>query len=272
MTDSPTTSSAPQAEGDAEIDTTVPQSPRIWNYWMGGTDNYEVDRRIGDAYRAAAPSIEVMARASRVYLIRTVTFLARECGVRQFLEIGPGLPTYDSTHEVLRREAPGARVVYVDKDPLVLRRVRAAREADPETVAGCVAADLHEPDAILEAVRGPLDFDQPVALVLAGILGHIQDFDESLSIVRRLLAPLPSGSYFLHYEGTDTEQSLGDGQAIYEGTGAEPYVMRTPGQLARYYDGLDLVEPGIVSCPLWRPEPGESPEVVDIYGGVARKP
>ncbi|MGW0825414.1 SAM-dependent methyltransferase [Streptomyces sp. NPDC002845] len=262
----------PDQEALSKIDTTVPHSARIWNYWMGGKDNYEVDRVAGDAYREIAPNIETMARASRTYLIRTVTFVARDCGIRQFLDIGTGLPTYDNTHQVAQKVAPESRIVYVDNDPLVLRHAQALLTSTPEGVTDYVDADLHDPDTILEAVGKILDFSRPVGLMLMGILGHIQDYEEAKSIVRRLQAALPSGSYFVHYDSTDTDQELKRAQDGYDDTGAIPYVLRSPEQLAAYYEGLELLEPGIVSCPLWRPEPGTAPVPTDVYGGVAYKP
>ncbi|MDW8804413.1 SAM-dependent methyltransferase [Streptomyces scabiei] len=261
----------PDQEALSKIDTTVPHSARIWNYWMGGKDNYEVDREAGDAYREIAPNIETMARASRVYLIRTVTFVARERGIRQFLDIGTGLPTYDNTHQVAQKVAPESRIVYVDNDPLVLRHAQALLTSTPEGVTDYVDADLRDPDTILEAAGKVLDFDRPVALMLMGILGHIQDYDEARDIVRRLQAALPSGSYFVHYDSTDTDAELKRAQDGYDDTGAVPYVLRSPRQLHAYYEGLELLEPGIVSCPLWRPEPGTNPQPTDVYGGVAHK-
>ncbi|MDW6057822.1 SAM-dependent methyltransferase [Streptomyces sp. FXJ1.4098] len=260
-----------------KIDTSVPHSARIWNYWMGGKDNYEVDRVAGDQYREVAPTIEVMARASRAYLIRTVTHVAGEAGIRQFLDIGTGLPTYDNTHQVAQRIAPEARIVYVDNDPLVLRHAQALLTSTPEGVTDYIDADLHEPDRILEAASKTLDFSRPVALMLMGILGHIQDYDEARSIARRLQDALPAGSYFVHYDSTDTDQALKQAQQGYDDTGAVPYVLRSPEQIARFYDGLEVIEPGIVSCPLWRPESADASidapiEKTDVYGGVAHKP
>ncbi|WBB61478.1 SAM-dependent methyltransferase [Streptomyces sp. WMMC500] len=260
------------AEGAlSKIDTTVPHSARIWNYWMGGKDNYAVDRQAGDEYRQIAPNIETMARASRDYLIRTVTHVAGEAGIRQFLDIGTGLPTYDNTHQVAQRLAPESRIVYVDNDPLVLRHAQALLTSTREGVTTYVDEDLRKPEAILEQAGKTLDFSRPVALMLMGILGHIKDYDEAKSIVRRLQAALPSGSYFVHYDSTATDAALQEAQQGYDDTGAVPYVLRTPDEISVYYDGLELIEPGIVSCPLWRPEPGTDPEPTDVYGGVALK-
>ncbi|MGW1626997.1 SAM-dependent methyltransferase [Streptomyces sp. NPDC002172] len=254
------------------FDTTIPNSARTWNYWLGGKDHYDADRQAGDAYRAIAPQIDTMARESRRYLIRAVSFLAGELGVRQFLDIGTGLPTADNTHEVAQRINPAARIVYVDNDPIVLAHARALLISTREGRTDYVDADLHDPDMILAAARDLLDFTQPVALMLMGVLGHIQDHAEATAIVRRLQADLPTGSYFVHYDGIDTDVDLTKAQAGYDGTGALPYVLRSPAQLSAYYRDLELLEPGIVSCPLWRPDPNSSPEPTDVYGGIARKP
>ncbi|MFD9441822.1 SAM-dependent methyltransferase [Streptomyces sp. NPDC060006] len=253
-----------------QIDSTVPHSARIWNYWLGGKDNYEVDQQAGDAYLAIAPNIKTMARASRGFLVRAVTLVAGELGVRQFLDIGTGLPAQDNTHQVAQRTAPTSRIVYVDNDPLVLSHAAALLRSGPHGSTDYIDADLHEPEKIIEAAGQILDFDQPVALMLMGILGHIQDHQAAQSIVRRLQAALPPGSYFLHYDGTDTDTDVKRAQEGYDDTGAVPYVLRSPKQISVYYEGLELLDPGIVSCPLWRPEPGTDPEPTDVYGGVAR--
>ncbi|MFF0449721.1 SAM-dependent methyltransferase [Streptomyces sp. NPDC004609] len=255
-----------------EIDTSVPHSARIWNYWMGGKDNYEVDRAAGDAYLSLAPQIATMARESRKYLIRAVTHLTRDLGVRQFLDIGTGLPSYDNTHQVAQRIAADAKVVYVDNDPIVLTHAAALLPGTRDGVTTYISADLHDPQKILDAAGKILDFRAPVALMLMGILGHIQDFGEAQAIVRRLQAALPSGSYFVHYDSVGIDDDLTKAQEGYDDTGAVPYVLRTPEQITTFYEGLDLLDPGIVSCPLWRPDPGTSPEPTDIYGGIGRKP
>ncbi|MFD9187195.1 SAM-dependent methyltransferase [Streptomyces phaeochromogenes] len=256
--------------GPKRIDSTVPHSARIWNYWLGGKDNYEVDQQAGDTYRDIAPNIETMARASRGFLVRAVTFVAGELGVRQFLDIGTGLPVEDNTHQVAQRVAPESRIVYVDNDPLVLSHAAALLWSGPHGSTDYIDADLHEPEKIIEAAGQILDFDKPVTLMLMGILGHIQDHQAAQSIARRLQAALPSGSYFIHYDGTDTDADLKRAQDCYDDTGAIPYVLRSPEQISAYYEGLELLDPGIVSCPLWRPEPGTDPEPTDVYGGVAR--
>jgi O-methyltransferase involved in polyketide biosynthesis len=256
-----------------EIDTSVPHSARIWNYWLGGKDNYPVDRDAGDQYRELAPEVVDVARASRAFLTRTVRWLAGEAGIRQFLDIGTGLPTADNTHEVAQRVAPESRVVYVDNDPVVLAHARALLTST-QGLTAYIDADLHEPDTILEAATKTLDFSEPVALMLMGILGHF-DYDEARSIVKRLLDPLPSGSYLTLNDGTNIiSESFVQAQENYNRSGAVPYHLRSPEQIAGFFEGLELVEPGLVSVPRWRPDPadGEPPEELDAFGAVGRKP
>jgi hypothetical protein len=257
------------------FDTSVPSSARIWNYWLGGKDHFPVDEEAGDAYLKIAPQVAVMARESRAYLIRTVEFLTGELGVRQFLDIGTGLPTAKNTHEVAQAIAPDSKIVYVDNDPQVLAHARTLLYGTREGVTDYIDADLREPEVFLEAARRILDFDEPIALMLMGILGHIRDYDEARSIVRHLQASLPDGSYVVTYDGVDEDDALRKAQQGYDDTGAAPYVLRSPFQLAAFHDGFTLLEPGFVSCPLWRPDPNpdpdKSPQYTDIYGGVSRK-
>jgi O-methyltransferase involved in polyketide biosynthesis len=258
------------------IDTTVPHSARIWNYWLGGKDNYAVDRAAGDEWLATFPGMRDVAQASRAFLIRSIRYLAGEVGIRQFLDIGTGLPTADNTHQVAQRIAPEARIVYVDNDPMVLAHARALLNSTREGATAYIDADLRDTDKIIAQAAETLDFTKPIALILSGILGHITNTAEARSIVRRLMDALPSGSYLSLNDGTSVvggeqmEQATED----YNQSGAVPYVQRDPKQIASFFDGLELVEPGVVSCPRWRPEgtSGEPPAEVDAFGGVAKKP
>jgi O-methyltransferase involved in polyketide biosynthesis len=262
-----------QGTGPPEIDASVPHSARIWNYWLGGKDNYPVDRAAGDQFREAFPGVVDVARASRAFLTRAVRFLAGEAGIRQFLDIGTGLPTVDNTHQVAQRVAPESRIVYVDNDPLVLVHARALLTSSPQGVTDYVDADLRDPDTIVQAAAKTLDFDQPIALMLMGILGHIVDDEEARSIVKRLLDALPSGSYLALFDGTDTDRAGVEAQEQYNQSGAVPYRLRSPTQIAGFFEGLELLEPGVVSCPRWRPEPDAGgPADADAFGGVGRKP
>jgi hypothetical protein len=267
-----------QATEPPEIDTEVPNSARIWNYWLGGKDNFPVDRDAGDDYRAIYPEIVDVARASRRFLTRAVRYLAGQAQVRQFLDIGTGLPTADNTHEVAQRVAPDAKVVYVDNDPVVLAHARAlltttTRQGD----TAYIDADLRDPDTILGAAARTLDFTQPVGLMLLGILGHIEDDEEARSIVKRLMDALPPGSYLTICDGTNDISEAGvEAQRRYNESGAVPYRLRSATQVTAFFEGLEVVEPGVVSCPRWRPDPDDRsrglPAEMDQFAGVGRKP
>jgi hypothetical protein len=260
------------------IDTTVPHSARIWNYWLGGKDNYAVDREAGDAWMATHPQITVIARESRAFLQRVVRFLAGEVGIRQFLDVGTGLPTAENTHEVAQRIAPDARVVYVDNDPLVLAHARALLVGTSRGSTRYLHADMHDVTGLIEGATEILDFREPMAVFFMGVLGHIADLDEARTLVQEILARVPAGSYLAICDGTPTEGKQ-KAQEGYAKTGAVPYQHRPPGEIARFFDGLEWVEPGLVSIPLWRPDSpmdgastiSGSPVPIDEYGGVARK-
>ncbi|WP_275477739.1 SAM-dependent methyltransferase [Herbidospora cretacea] len=258
------------------IDTTVPHSARMWNYWLGGKDHYEVDRVAGDQFAEAFPDIVAIARLSRYLLARVVRHLGAEAGVNQFLDIGAGLPTVDNTHDLAQRIDPTARVVYVDNDPLVLSHARALLVGTREGVTGYIDADLRDHEAILAGARKSLDFDRPVALMLMGILGYMTDADKPYEIVRALMDPLPSGSYLVVWDGSNvvTGEALDKAQDdLNEGPGA-PYTLRDQEEISRFFDGLELVEPGVVPITQWRPDadPFGPPQPVDALVGVARKP
>jgi S-adenosyl methyltransferase len=255
------------------IDASVPHSARIWNYWLGGKDNYRADREAGDAFLTFYPQQLDKARACRSFLSRAVRYLVLEEGVRQFLDVGTGLPTADNTHDVAQCAAPEARIVYVDNDPLVLAHARALLTSSPEGVTSYVDADMHDPRAILDEAAKTLDLDQPVALLMIGVLGHVEDYDEACSIVRRLLDGLPPGSFLVESDGTDTSPAYLEAIEQYRDSGGVPYNARTHEQIAGFYDGLELIEPGVVPIHLWRPEPtrfGSAPDV-DESGGIGRR-
>ena len=256
------------------IDAAVPHSARIWNYWLGGKDNFAADRAAGDQYRATFPGVVELARASRAFLKRSVRYLAGEAGVRQFLDVGTGLPTFDNTHEVAQRVAPDARVVYVDNDPLVLVHARALLVGTPEGHTAYIDADLHDPDRILTEAGTTLDFAAPIAIIFSGVLGHVPDTEEARGIVKRLLDAAPSGSYLAINDGTseDVVDKADKAAEEYAETGAVPYNNRTPEEIASFFAGLELVEPGVVSVPLWRPDPGDDVRELGAFGGVGRKP
>lgn len=256
----------------AKLDTSVPHSARIWNYWMGGKDNYAADREAGDAYIEMFPGIVPLAQQSRQFLIRSVRYLTAEAGIRQFLDIGTGLPTMENTHEVAQRAAPDSRIVYVDNDPMVLVHARALlTNTTPEGVTDYVDADFHDPDQIVADARNVLNFNLPIAVMFMGVLGHVADDDEVLSIVARVMAAVPSGSYLVLWDSTNTSEGFDEAQQDYDDTGAVPYVLRSPEQVGRCFEGLELLEPGLVSISLWRPD-SDGAVGVDGYGAVGRKP
>ncbi|WP_051580854.1 SAM-dependent methyltransferase [Pseudonocardia acaciae] len=253
----------------------VPHSARIWNYWMGGKDNYPVDRLAGDAVAAVYPRMGLLAKQSRQFLIRVVRFLAGEAGVDQFLDIGAGLPIMQNTHEVAHEIAPRARVVYVDNDPLVLTHARALlTHTTPEGATAHIGADCRDPDVVLAGARGVLDLDRPVAVMLMGVLGYVSDTDQVREIVARTMDAVPSGSYLALWDCVSTSKAMRAVEAAYARTGAMPYTVRDVDLLAGCFDGLDVVDPGFVSISQWRPEAGQvgGAIAVDGYGAVARKP
>lgn len=267
---------APAGPGP-KLDTTVSHSARIWNYWLGGKDNYAVDRAAGDKVAAMLPSIVAQVRADRAFLGRAVRYLAGEAGIRQFLDIGTGLPTADNTHEVAQRVAPESRIVYADNDPLVLAHARALLTSTPEGVCDYVGGDLRDPGKILAGAARTLDFAQPAGLMLLGVLHHVSGTGEAYSIVRRLVAALAPGSFVAISHSASAVHGAAMEEAVrhWNQVGTPPMTLRSPEQIAGFFDGLDLLAPGVVSCSRWRP--GLSPvggqaAEVDEFCGVARKP
>ncbi|WP_398684092.1 SAM-dependent methyltransferase [Streptomyces akebiae] len=262
-----------ETDSTTMIDTSVPHSARIWNYWLGGKDNYPVDHAAGDAFRAVFPGITDLARDSRAFLGRAVAFLAGEAGIRQFLDIGTGLPTADNTHEIAQRTAPDSRVVYVDNDPLVLTHARALLTSTPEGATDYVDSDLHDPTTVLREAARTLDLSRPVALTMMQVSGHIADYAEARAIVGSLMDALPSGSWFAFNDSVDTHEANAEATRRYNESGAVPYYLRSPAELAGFFDGLELLPPGVVPLNDWRPGPATPVhgEVIAL-GGVARKP
>ncbi|MEV6487606.1 SAM-dependent methyltransferase [Actinoplanes sp. NPDC051633] len=253
------------------LNATVPHSARVWNYWLGGKDNFAVDRAVGDQVRDVFPEIVEAARYSRAFLRRAVTYLAAECGIEQFLDIGTGLPTADNTHEVAQRVVPQARIIYVDNDPLVLVHARALLTSSPEGVTQYINADLHDAAGIVREAEKTLDPNRPIALMLLGVMGHVADPDDARGIVRGLVDLLPSGSYLAMSDGTATSERVIESHRQYNESGAVPYHLREVDDFTSFFDGLDVVEPGIVPLGQWRPETPDN-TIVDGYCGVARKP
>ena len=259
----------------AEINTSVAHPARVYDYWLGGKDNFAADREAAQAAEAANPGIRADARANRAFLARVVRYLASECGVRQFLDIGTGLPMENNTHDVAQAVAPAARIVYVDNDPIVLVHAQALLTSSPEGVTEYVDADLRNTPAILKEASATLDFTEPVALLLLIILYLIPDGDDPYGIVARLVRALPGGSYLvIAHPASDIRPAEMDemtrrlNQRI-SGPGA---TMRDRDAIARFFEGLDLLEPGIVQPQQWRPGGMLGPPQVTAWCGVARKP
>jgi S-adenosyl methyltransferase len=257
-----------------KIDTSVPHSARIWNYWLGGKDNYQADQMAGDQVMAMYPDMTRIARLQRAFLARSIRFLAGEAGIRQFLDVGTGLPTANNTHQVAQHIAPQSRIVYVDNDPLVLVHARALLTSTADGACDYVDADVRDPATILNEATRTLDFAQPVALMMLGILGQIPDSDEPRAIVSRLLDALPSGSYLAFSDGVNTSETLNEASRQLNQSQRNAYHLRSPEQIAEFFQGLELVEPGLVTLTRWRPDGTPFPDPADVPGmcGVGHKP
>jgi SAM-dependent methyltransferase len=257
--------------------TNIPQSARVYDYWLGGKDNFPVDRALGDAIAEQVPTIRTMVRGQRAFLRRAVRWLAGEAGVRQFLDIGTGIPSAGNVHEVVQEIAPEARILYVDNDPIVLAHSRALVPGAHTGTVELILADLRAPEAILAdpAVAKTLDLSRPVALVLVGVLHHLRDADDPQRILATLLGAVASGSYLvLTQSSQDFDPEAMARLAAVSEQGGIPNVPRTLAETERFFAGLELVSPGLVPLAAWRPDPGDDqdPRSVYAYGGVARKP
>jgi hypothetical protein len=257
-----------------KLDTGVPHSARLWNYWLGGKDNFAPDRAAGDEIAKRFPSIIDLAVADRAFLRRVVNYFVAEQGIRQILDIGTGLPTADNTHQVAQSIAPDSRIVYVDNDPLVLAHARALLTSTPEGATDYIEADLNDPAAILREAARTLDFGKPVAVTLLGIVHFILDDDDARAVMRQLVDALPSGSYLTIAHGChDINRAEADDiVGFWNEHGTPKIVYRSSTEIEGYFDGLELLTPGVVPCSRWRPEPGDPDIDVNQYCGVARKP
>lgn len=236
------------------LQTDRPHSARVWNYLLGGKDNYPADAAAGEMILQAFPDIAAVARHQRAFLARAVRFLTAEAGIRQFLDIGTGLPTANNTHEVAQWVAPESRIVYVDNDPLVLTHARALLTSTPEGACAYVDADVRDTAAILGEAARTLDLTRPVALTMLGIMGQLPDEEDPWSLVDRLMAALPSGSYLALSDGTDTSAMMSEAIEAYNANSASSYHLRSHARIAEFFHGLEVVEPGVVLTPTWRPD------------------
>ncbi|MFD5433934.1 SAM-dependent methyltransferase [Kitasatospora sp. NPDC127067] len=261
----------------ADLRPDVPHPARMYDYYLGGKDNFPADRAAAEKALAANPEFRSTARANRAFLTRAVRCVA-DLGIDQFLDIGTGIPTAGNTHEIARTARPGARVVYVDNDPIVLSHARALMAGSGAGRTTVIQADLREPGHLLDAVRAVelLDFSRPVGLVLAAVLHFLRDEDQPHRVLAGLLDTLPSGSHLVLSHGTadfipSTTRDRVTG--VYDRATA-PLVGRSREEVRAFFDGLDLLEPGVTTVPLWRPDTTPEPgaDRVSMYGAVARKP
>src|SRR5271170_4618642 len=261
-------------EGRRTIDTTVAHSARVHDYWLGGKDNFAADRAAGDAVMEAYPGIVMSVRANRAFLARAVRFLATEAGIRQFLDIGTGIPAANNTHEVAQSVASDGRVVYVDYDPVVLTHARALLTSSTPGTIDYIDADLRDPQAILAQAAKTLDFSRPVAVMLIAIMHLIVDADDPYGLVGQLMAAVPAGSYLaLSQVASDIQaEQMAEAARQYNRLARETQRHRDHGEVARFFDGLDLIEPGLVPVQQWRPASDlEAKARSAMWGGVARK-
>lgn len=259
------------------IDPTIAHPARRYDYWLGGKDNFAADRESGDAIEAVYPHIRTAVRENRRFLRRVVQYLVKEVGIRQFLDVGTGLPTVDNTHEVAQAINPVARIVYVDNDPLVLSHARALLTSHPDGRTAYIDADLREPAKILTDPHFTemLDMREPVALLLVAVLHFLPDDAQAYATVKTLVDALPSGSFLAASHATHDflPASVAEAFRAKQVTGTGDFTGRSRTQFLRFFDGLNLIAPGVEVITHWRPDTTDSPppEHVSIYGGVALK-
>jgi hypothetical protein len=273
---SPPDAGADNPTASTAIDTTVAHQSRIYDYWLGGKDNFAVDREAAEQAIAAYPPIVRAVRAQREFLVRVVRYLAGLEGILQFLDVGTGLPTANNTHEVAQEIAPAARVVYVDNDPMVLAHARALLRSTQQGATSYLDADLREPEKILTMAADVLDFSRPVAVLLIGILQLIPDADDPHAIVDRLVGAIPPGSWVaVYHPASDIDQSrVGEAVRRVNARSAGATTLRSYDQVARFFNGTELIEPGLVQVQRWRPGVAapDSGEQIAAYAGLACKP
>jgi hypothetical protein len=262
------------AETDRRFDVSVAHIARVYNYWLGGKDHFAADRAAGDATIEVYPGIRLSAQANRAFLARAVRYLAGTEGIRQFLDIGTGLPTANNTHEVAQAVAPASRIVYADNDPLVLAHARALLTSSPEGATAYLDADLRDTGKILEQAAATLDLGQPVAIMLIAILHYIPDLAEARDIVARLLDAVPPGSFVaISHAGSDlfpTEIAAFE-KNLNEHLPSDRHVARPREEVELFFAPMTLLTPGVVRVSEWRPDNAAPPAHTTLWGGVGRK-
>ena len=260
--------------GQPRIDTSVAHSARVHDYWLGGKDNFAADRAAGDAVMAAYPGIVESVRANRAFLARAVRFLAADAGITQFLDIGTGIPASNNTHEVAQAVTPEARVAYVDYDPVVLQHARVLLTSSEPGTVDYIDADLRDPGKILRAAAKTLDFSRPVAILLIAVMHLITDEDDPYGILHQLKGALAPGSYLvLSQVAADIEtEQVAEARRRSNSLARETQRHRTREEVTRFFDGLELVEPGVVPVQRWRPASDlEARAKSTMWCGVARR-
>jgi hypothetical protein len=292
-------SDEPWGPPPAGLDVSMPHPARVWNYWLGGRDFFAADKAAGEEIGREFPHLAQTARAERAFLVRAVRFLAGPARIRQYLDVGAGLPAGGNTHEIAQRIAPDSGIVYADNDPVVIMHAKAllASPMLASTPGGAVCytdADLRDVAAVLAGAASTFDMSQPVALIMLGILGHLEDYGAARSITSQLMDALPAGSYLVIADGVAANPAIGSAQRRYDesarprygASAPAPYLLRRTDELTSFFDGLDLVEPGVVPCTGWRPDgrgqdghradggrdDGGRDDEAAAYCGVARKP
>ena len=264
----------PDQEEQVDFDISVAHIARVYDYWLGGKDNFEADRTAGEEALAAYPDLVSSVRANRAFLARGVRFLAAEAGIRQFLDIGTGIPSANNTHEVAQSVAPDSRVVYVDNDPIVLAHARALLVGHPEGTTDYLDADLRETEKILDHARGLLDFTQPVAVMLVAVLHLIGPDDHPHSIVSQLMDAVPPGSYLLlsHVASDIEPEKMAEMGKRLNRLLAQKGYYRSQAEVTQFFTGLELLEPGVVPVQHWRQDSEiEGARRAAMWGGVGRK-
>jgi len=260
--------------GKSSFDTSVAHPARVYDYLLGGKDNYEADREAAEGLIAISPNVLPSVRANRAFLRRAVQYLTAEAGMRQFLDIGTGLPTAENTHQVAQEIAPESRVVYVDNDPIVLAHARALLTSSPEGATAYIDADLRDADAILREAAATLDFSKPIAVMLLCIMQYVPDTAGPHQMVSTLIDAVSPGSYLVVSDTTrdiETEQMIAGAAQYNARLGPNVFTPRTRTEFERFFDGLELVEPGLVPLPQWRAL-ADPKQVIPMYAAMGRKP